>query len=209
MLPTAVYHAVFLSTSLQFSNSDLAFLISGESLLEVFYSDRKRWSYTFQSFALLSRFQNIEQSITEKMRNNSNDQMINGKINVFITERCLGTDFYVFTKMLREEKSMNKLEYDLYCRLYQHLKSQATPLEGIIYVSTEPDECSKRIAGRNRSGESGISIDYLQNLNQCQRQWLQLFDGPILESSDQSVLLRSVEKFVEQTIISAGRAKSE
>lgn len=185
------------------------FFISGESLLEVFYSDRKRWSYTFQSFALLSRFQNIEESIRKKESNGSGQKIINDRNNVFITERCLGTDFYVFTKMLREEKSMNKLEYDLYCRLYQHLRSQATPLEGIIYVSTDPEECSKRIAGRNRSGESGISIDYLRNLSQCQREWLQIFDRPILESPDQSTLLHKIERFVEQTILTAGRPKSE
>jgi hypothetical protein len=31
-----------------------------ESLLEVFYADQRRWSYTFQNCALLSRFKNIE-----------------------------------------------------------------------------------------------------------------------------------------------------
>ena len=35
----------------------------GENMLEVFYRDRKRWSYTFQNCALLTRFQNIETEI--------------------------------------------------------------------------------------------------------------------------------------------------
>lgn len=34
-----------------------------ESLLEVYYKDRKRWSYTFQSCALLSRFQNLNNAL--------------------------------------------------------------------------------------------------------------------------------------------------
>lgn len=180
----------------------------GKSLLEVFYSDRKRWSYTFQSCALLSRFQNIEDSIREKTLHRMEERAMDGKMNIFITERCLDTDFYVFTTMLREENSIDSLEYDLYCRLYQHLRSKSTPLGGIIYVSTDPEECSKRIAGRNRSGESGISLDYLKNLDRCQREWIKSFDGPIIESPTQSMLLLDIDRFVEKTLLLAGIHKS-
>ena len=39
---------------------------ANENMLEVFYKDRKRWSYTFQNCALLTRFQNIESAIAER-----------------------------------------------------------------------------------------------------------------------------------------------
>ena len=35
----------------------------GESLLEIFYADKKRWSYTFQNCALLSRYNLIEEAV--------------------------------------------------------------------------------------------------------------------------------------------------
>lgn len=39
---------------------------ASESLLQVFYKDQRRWSYTFQNCALLSRYQNIESCINSK-----------------------------------------------------------------------------------------------------------------------------------------------
>jgi deoxyadenosine/deoxycytidine kinase len=65
----------------------------GESILEVFYRDRKRWSYTFQTCALLTRYQNIELAV--------NHERMLGKMGnlVFLTERCLDTDYQVFTKV--------------------------------------------------------------------------------------------------------------
>ena len=57
---------------------------------------------------------------------------------MFFTERCLDTDYHVFTKMLRDENSIDKLELELYERLLNQLKSTATPLSAIIYVNTPP-----------------------------------------------------------------------
>jgi len=57
---------------------------------------------------------------------------------VFFTERCLDTDYHVFTKMLRDESSIDRLELELYERLLTQLKATATPLSAIIYVNTNP-----------------------------------------------------------------------
>ncbi|KAJ1413067.1 P-loop containing nucleoside triphosphate hydrolase protein, partial [Ochromonadaceae sp. CCMP2298] len=134
-----------------------------ESILEVFYKDRKRWSYTFQNCALLTRYQNIENAVR--------DASIMGKVGpqVFLTERCLDTDYHVFTKMLCDEGSIDKMELHLYHRLLSQLKSTATPLSAIVHVNTSPEECATRIRERARSGEDAISLDYLQSLDKHQR----------------------------------------
>jgi deoxyadenosine/deoxycytidine kinase len=137
----------------------------GNSMLEVFYKDRKRWSYTFQNCALLTRHQYIEAAVKDKKK------LAVGK-HVFLTERCLDTDFHVFTKMLRAEGSIDKLELDLYLRLLNQLKSTATPLSAIIHVNTPPLLCAERIKMRLRSGEDSISMDYLTALDQRQSEWI-------------------------------------
>jgi deoxyadenosine/deoxycytidine kinase len=172
-------------------------------LLEVFYKDRKRWSYTFQSCALLSRFQNIENSIKQRsslLESTKSSAMEVDEREIFITERCLDTDFHVFTKMLRDEKSINKLEFEIYDRLYQHLKSTSTPLSAIIHVSTDPEECLKRIASRNRAGEKEITLEYLTNLEICQSAWITSCAVPVLRSEQTSVILSEVEDFVKMIL---------
>lgn len=166
---------------------------SGDSILEVFYKDRRRWSYTFQNCALITRFQNIEQRINEAKANSCK-----GKT-VFLTERCLDTDYHVFTKMLREEGSIDKLELELYERLLNQLKATATPLSGIIHVETKPLICGERIKKRSRTGEDNIPMDYLESLHKHQCHWVDNIDLPTVPYKDQ-VDLEKVEKFVAEML---------
>ena len=185
-------------TSLDVIDTFANLTLIGESLLEVFYRDRTRWSYTFQSCALLSRFQNIERTIQNKILSENPDKIT--ARDVFITERCLDTDLNVFTKMLHHEGSMDQLEFDIYFRLFSHLKSTSTPLGGIIYVSTDPNNCLKRIAGRNRPGEEKISLEYLENLHRCQTEWLSSCDVPILDCSDTDAIAKDLSTFIKKII---------
>jgi deoxyadenosine/deoxycytidine kinase len=162
-----------------------------ESLLEVFYKDRKRWSYTFQNCALLTRHENIEKKIVE-VRKTSN----NAGIHIFLTERCLDTDYYVFTKMLAEEGSIDKLELDLYERWLNHLKTTATPLSGIIHVNTPSLQAKARILQRGRKGEENISMSYLEALDKYQTKWLTTTSVPTI--STEANVNQEVESFIEQ-----------
>lgn len=150
---------------------------AGESILEVFYQDRKRWSYTFQNCALLTRFQNIESAIRESGVVNSA-----GQRQVYITERCLETDYHVFTKMLRAEGSIDKLEFDLYERWFTQLKKSCTPLSAIVHVDTTPEVCSQRIKKRGRDGEGDIPLEYLVSLDKYQSQWVNAGEVPFMRT---------------------------
>lgn len=162
----------------------------GESMLEVFYKDRIRWSYTFQNCALLTRFQNIESAVSKARQE--------GKVGkrVFLTERCLDTDYHVFTKMLKEEGSIDKLELDLYIRWLNQLKATATPLSAIVHINTPPSICAERIKQRSRGGENAISIDYLENLNMHQTTWVDSTEMPVFKTNLSDVT--QVESFIEQ-----------
>jgi deoxycitidine kinase/deoxyguanosine kinase len=106
---------------------------------------------------------------------------------VFITERCLDTDYHVFTKMLRAEGSIDKLEYELYERWFSQLKTSSTQLSAIVHVNTPPEMCAKRIRTRGRDGEENISIEYLEALDKYQRDWVLSGDVPFLQTCTEGV----------------------
>lgn len=143
----------------------------GTNLLEIFYENKERYSYTFQNCALLSRALNIKRTIDNWLKEcETNPAMI--EHNVFVTERCLETDYYVFAKMLYDDSCMNDIEWTLYKMWYNYIKEQSYPLSKIIYVSTPPDVCMERIKTRGRKGEEGIPLEYLQSLDKYQSSWL-------------------------------------
>jgi deoxyadenosine/deoxycytidine kinase len=174
-----------------------------ESLFTVYYKDPKRWSYSFQTCALLSRFQNIETAmIPFTMKEHL------GKIEgcqVFITERCLDTDYHVFAKMLRDQGKMDSLEFGIYSRLYDYLRSSMTiPLTAIIHIDTKPHDCLERIKMRNRTGESELSVIYLQSIEQCQRAWMSsLQKASILHTCSDSTVdnIARIEAFVNSQLV--------
>jgi deoxyadenosine/deoxycytidine kinase len=183
-----------------------------ESLLEVFYKDQRRWSYTFQNCALLSRFNNIETAIADFPTTagaKKNPAIVaaaaaGSKVpvpQVFITERCLDTDHEVFAKMLHSDGMLDNLEYDLYQRWFSLLGKSATKLSAIVYVDTQPTLCSQRIVKRCRDGESGIPIEYLTNLDVFQSRWIDSTNVPTVRTLSDTV--EKVESFVDKLIADA------
>lgn len=150
----------------------------GESLLEVFYKDRKRWSYTFQNVAFMTRVRAISKAIADwKKECKVNPEK--AKHNVFVTERCVETDFNVFAKMLHEDKSINKMEWDIYRQWYRFLAPEVK-ISGLVYVTCTPEKCKDRIGVRNRTGEDVIPLDYLQQLHKYHEDWIDNTSIPVL-----------------------------
>jgi deoxyadenosine/deoxycytidine kinase len=184
-----------------------------ESLLEVFYKDQRRWSYTFQNCALLSRFNNIETTITDFATNASAKfakeqatlpacERATGALRpvpqIFITERCLDTDHEVFAKMLHADGQLDNLEFDLYERWFSLLGKSATPLSAIVYVDTVPTLCADRINIRSRDGEGSIPLAYLKSLDSFQRNWIDSTNVPTVRTLSDN--LQAVEDFVSELI---------
>jgi deoxyadenosine/deoxycytidine kinase len=150
----------------------------GKNLLELFYEDKTRYSYTFQNCALLSRAMNIANTIQDWQRLCALNPE-EAQNNVFVTERCIETDFNVFAKMLHDDGHMNLMEWDLYKMWYDYVKKQSPALSGIVYVNTPPEICHARIAIRGRKGEDSIPLEYLKNLETYQNEWLRGPDATV------------------------------
>ena len=129
------------------------------NILKLFYSDFKRWSYTFQNFAFITRTLIMEESIKNKKDSN-----------IFISERSVFTDKNVFAKMLFDDNLMSELEYTIY-NFWFNKYSKENNVDAYIYVTTDVDLSAQRIKMRNREGEK-IEKSYLQRLDDYHCNWL-------------------------------------
>lgn len=125
---------------------------NGDNIIQRFYKDSAKYSFSFQMVAFISRLSLFKDSI-EKNKNK-----------IIVTERSLFTDKYVFAQMLYDDNKMEKINFDIYLKWF-YTFSCDYPISEIIYISTNPVVCSERIVKRSRDGESNISIDYLSSCN--------------------------------------------
>jgi deoxyadenosine/deoxycytidine kinase len=132
---------------------------SGVTILEKYYSNKERYSFSFQMMAYITRLSQIKECI----KNSPSDAVI-------ITERCLLTDRYVFAKMLYDNNFIEEIEYSIYKRWFDEFDEY--PLTGIIYIKTTPEICLARVNHRNRKGEETIPIEYLSCCHDYHEQWI-------------------------------------
>lgn len=136
----------------------------GKNLLDTFYTDIKRWSYTFQNVACITRMMKMEETFSHS-----------SKKYIFL-DRSLATDKNVFEKMLYDSGMINELEhqaynlwYDFYWK-YVRDNTKSKPIH--IYLKCDAKICKERIGKRGREEEANISLEYLQDLNKYHDEWL-------------------------------------
>jgi len=121
----------------------------GNTMLQKFYEDQEKYSFSFQMMAYISRLALLKQTVEE----NPNA--------VILCERSLHTDKMVFAKMLYDDGKIEDVNYSIYLKWFDTF-AKDYPLDGVIYLKTDPETCEKRIGQRNRTGEDGIPFDYLE-----------------------------------------------
>ena len=162
----------------------------GKSLLSHFYEDTKRWAYTFQNCAILTRILETRAVIEHT------------KKTVIITERSVLTDLNVFAKMNRDLGNINSLEWELYLKWFDGY-SHETPIKAAIHVTTGVETAVKRISQRARDGEGNIPVDYLHKLDAYHNDWLNNTSMPVLkisteDDSERSDNIKRIREFVKK-----------
>ena len=153
-----------------------------KNILELFYEDKKRWGYTFQTCALLSRQKNMQNMINHINTITSTPQII-------LTERSILTDKHIFAEMLHNTGNLSTIEWELYNNMFNVI-SQSYAVHGLIYLSTSVKTSKERIELRGRPEEDGISIEYLNDLHTQHEKWSKNFGSPILKlSTEPNILL--------------------
>ena len=124
----------------------------GKTMIQKFYADQEKYSFSFQMMAYISRLAALKQAI----RKYDGQQGM-----IFVTERSLYTDKYVFAKMLFDSGKIEDVNYQIYCKWFDVFAENECQIDKIIYVKVDPFICSIRIKGRGRIGESEIPLEYL------------------------------------------------
>jgi len=168
---------------------------TGKNLLELFYEDKRRWAYTFQNCAILTRLKNIKEAVEQLDANGKGRQVI-------LTERSVLTDKYVFAQMLRDGGDIDSLEWELYDSWFS-IFSKQHQVNGIVYLSTSSTTSKERIHIRNRQGEDRIQLDYLDALDLQHKKWIESTDIPVLTLSTEPGAslennLQQIRDFIQQ-----------
>lgn len=162
----------------------------GKSLLELFYEDKRRWAYTFQNCAILTRLRAIKKALASTTKR------------VVITERSVLTDRYVFAEMLRASGDIDPLEWQLYLNWFDTFAADL-PIRGVIYLTTGVGTSAGRIVKRGRSGEEHIPLDYLSALDAAHARWVSETSQPVLRLSTEDGVsvddnIKQIRDFVTQ-----------
>jgi len=127
--------------------------INGTTILEKFYADQEKYSFSFQMMAYVSRIKVLRDTLKEKTKKDNNCYII-------ITERSLYTDKMVFAKMLYDSGKIEDVNYQIYLNWFDTFSGEF-PVHKVIYVKAAPEKCYARIAKRSREGEENIPLEYL------------------------------------------------
>jgi deoxyadenosine/deoxycytidine kinase len=129
--------------------------INGTTILEKFYADQEKYSFSFQMMAYVSRIKVLRDTLKDKTIGQEKKQYI------IITERSLYTDKMVFAKMLYDSGKIEDVNYQIYLNWFDTFSGEF-PVHKVIYVKAAPEKCYARIAKRSREGEENIPLEYLR-----------------------------------------------
>jgi len=123
--------------------------VADNEYLADFYRDTAKYAFATQIYLLNRRFQQHQEIIWR------------GKSAV--QDRTIYEDS-VFAKMLAEVGLLDKRDYQTYLDLFGHMSNFMCKPNVIVYLDVKPERSMERIQNRSRDVESGISIEYLNNL---------------------------------------------
>lgn len=156
------------------------------NMLELFYSDTKRWAFTFQICAFITRAKTWKEVLayTDHSR--------------VVLERSIFCDRYIFAENCFRTELMSPPEYQLYCGLWEFLVSNyCVEPDLILYLRTPAAICLERIKVRDRQEEVGIPLEYLLQLEYLHDEWLLNNPRTILLDGEQRWTADKIREKVE------------
>lgn len=165
----------------------------GVTILENFYADQEKYSFSFQMMAYISRLKLLRDTFKTLQETSSKKKVI------VISERSLFTDKMVFAKMLYDTGKIEYINYQIYLNWF-HTFADDFPIRKIIYVNTDPEVCHARIGKRNRDGEDNIPLDYLVACDQYHEDMLNQSSSACV-CQDQLVLNGNCNIYQDRTIL--------
>ena len=130
---------------------------NGVTILSNYYKDQKRFAFRLQMLAYISRLSLLRDAVKKGYK-------------YIITERCVGTDKNVFSKMLYDKGDIEHDEYIIYIKWYEEF-IRDVPIGAIVYIKASPETCLERVNIRAREGEN-IPLEYLKKCDKYHNEWI-------------------------------------
>jgi len=127
--------------------------------LPMFYRDMKRYALPTQLFFLFQRVQQLEALKQPDLF---------GKPTV--------ADFALAKDPLFARMTLDDAEYQLYNRIFEHVRPQAPVPDLVIYLQASVDTLIHRVKKRGHAIESGISEQYLRDLSEAYTRYFHGYD---------------------------------
>lgn len=132
----------------------------GQSLLNNFYDEPKRWAYTLETLTMMCR---VREHLVEQQHTDHNR----------IVERSIYSGHYCFAQNGYEHNFMSQQEWLMYSQQFQFLiPNKCRAPHGFIYLRVEPEIAFERIKKRNRDAEKNITLEYLRQIHEKHESFL-------------------------------------
>ena len=134
--------------------------------LEDYYKDIERWSYNLETYFLAQRFQDLIEIA------NSDD--------VIIQDRTILEGVHIFVANNKAMGNLSERDFDTYMHIFNLMMSMVREPDLLIYLKSSVPHLVSQIQKRGRDYEKGISIEYLNNLNERYDEWIGNYSGKVL-----------------------------
>ena len=151
----------------------LAERIGGKVLLEdpkanpflgQFYRDMRRYALPTQLFFLFQRVQQLE-----------------GLKQPDLFAKPIVADFTLAKDPLFARLTLDDAEYQLYSKIYDHVRPQAPVPDLVVYLQASVDTLVQRVKKRGNPIEQGIDDDYLRRLSDAYTRYFHAYsESPLL-----------------------------
>lgn len=137
---------------------------TGNPFLPLFYRDMRRHALPAQLFFLFQRVGQLE---------SLKQPDLFGKVTI--------SDFTLAKDPLFARLTLDDAEYQLYNRIYEHVRPQAPVPDLVIYLQASVDTLVHRVRKRGVAMEAGISEEYLRALSEAYTRYFYNYaDSPLL-----------------------------
>ena len=132
--------------------------------LPLFYRDMRRYALPTQLFFLFQRVGQLEQLKQPDLFG-----------------KPIVADFTLAKDPLFAQLTLDDAEYQLYSKIFDHVRPQAPVPDLVIYLQASIDTLVHRVKKRGNPGEAGIAEEYLRNLSEAYMRYFHNYsDSPLL-----------------------------
>lgn len=132
--------------------------VQGHNALKLLYQDPKRWSFSFNNYAFLTRLE------MHKFK---------ADVPVKMLERSLYSTRHVFVENSHTTGDLTSLEFAVLSEWFDFITAaQKIDVDLFVYLRAPPEVCYERIKKRNRKEETGVPFEFIENLHTLHEEWL-------------------------------------